>query len=66
MILTFVLAKGNLVVHALLLYIPHADDDYGNITSQEFARLSPSDDNLYYTNGESSDTVWPGMHSYVV
>ena len=42
--------------------VSHVDDrDFSNFTSQEFARLPPSGGNLYYTNGESSDTVWPGM-----
>ena len=42
--------------------IPHVDDDDGNISSPEFGRVPPSGGNLYYTNGESSDTVWPGMY----
>ena len=37
-------------------------DDNGTFTSQEFAMLPTSGGSLHYTNGESPDTVWPGIY----
>ena len=45
-----------------LSIVSHVDDSDGdNFASREFARVS-SEGNLYYTNGESSDTVWPSTY----
>ena len=52
--------------HLRLIYLSvvlHVDDNDGDsFASQEFARVPSSGGSLYYTNGESSDTVWPSMY----
>ena len=46
-----------------LSVVSHVDDSDGdNFASREFARVPSSGGSLYYTNGESSDTVWPSMY----
>ena len=45
-----------------LSVVLHLDDHDGNsLVSLEFARVPSPGSNLYYTNNESSDTVWPSM-----
>ena len=45
---------------SVVSHVGNHDDD--NFTSREFARVPSSGGNLYYTNCESSDTVWPGTY----